>query len=112
LISSAAVLALQQLSEASDSLHRYSSLKKIGATEKMINKSILVQTLIYFMVPLALAIIHSAVGITVANKMLRTENKSIFQGSSLMIALALIVIYGGYFYATYFSFKRIVKSSN
>ncbi|MDW8801633.1 FtsX-like permease family protein [Clostridium sp. A1-XYC3] len=112
LISSAAVLALQQLSEASDSLHRYNSLKKIGATEKMINKSILVQTLIYFMVPLSLAIIHSAVGITVTNKMLRTENKSIFQGSSLMIALALIVIYGGYFYATYFSFKRIVKTSN
>jgi putative ABC transport system permease protein len=112
LISSAAVLALQQLSEASDSLHRYNALKKIGATEKMINKSILVQTLIYFMVPLGLAIIHSAVGITVANKMLRTGNKSIIQGSSLMIALALIVIYGGYFYATYFNFKRIVKTSN
>lgn len=112
LISSAAVLALQQLSEASDSLHRYNSLKKIGATEKMINKSILVQTFIYFMVPLGLAIIHSTVGITVANKMLRTENKSIFEGSSLMIVLALIVIYGGYFYATYFSFKRIVKNSN
>ncbi|WP_040214677.1 FtsX-like permease family protein [Clostridium polynesiense] len=112
LISSAAVLALQQLSEASDSLHRYNSLKKIGATEKMINKSILVQTLIYFMVPLGLAIMHSVVGITVANKMLRSENKSILEGSSLMIALALIVIYGGYFYATYFSFKRIVNTSN
>lgn len=112
LISSAAVLALQQLSEASDSLHRYNSLKKIGSTEKMINKSILVQTLIYFMVPLGLAIIHSAVGVTVANKMLRTENKSIFEGSSLMIALALIVIYSGYFYATYLSFKRIVKNNN
>lgn len=112
LISSAAVLALQQLSEASDSLHRYNSLKKIGATEKIINKSILVQTLIYFMVPLGLAIMHSVVGITVANKMLRSENKSILEGSSLMIALALIVIYGGYFYATYFSFKRIVNTSN
>jgi len=112
LISSAAILALQQLSEASDSVNRYNSLKKIGVTEKMINKSILVQTLIYFMVPLALAIIHSIIGITVANKILRTGNKSIFQGSSLMISLALIVIYGGYFYATYFSFKRIVKNSN
>ena len=112
LISSAAVLALQQLSEASDSLERYNSLKKIGVTEKMINKSILVQTLIYFMAPLVLAIIHSAVGITVANRELGTNNKSIFEGSSLMIALALIIIYGGYFYATYFSFKRIVKTSN
>ena len=110
LISSAAVLALQQLSEASDSLERYNSLKKIGASEKMINKAILVQNLIYFMVPLALAIIHSIVGISVANEILGPNG---IQGSSsLMIALVLIVIYGGYFYATYVGFKNIVKNSN
>jgi len=112
LISSAAVLALQQLSEASDSLERYNSLKKIGASEKMINKAILVQNLIYFMVPLALAIIHSIVGISVANKMLATTNINIMRSSSLMICLVLIVIYGGYFYATYVGFKNIVKDSN
>lgn len=112
LISSAAVLALQQLSEASDSLSRYNSLKKIGATEKMINKAILIQNLIYFMIPLALAIIHSIVGITVANEMLRMDNKSIFGSYSLMLALTLTMIYGGYFYATYVGFKSIVKNSD
>lgn len=112
LISSAAVLALQQLSEASDSLERYNSLKKIGASEKMINKAILVQNLIYFMVPLALAIIHSVVGISVANKMLANTNINIMRSSSLMIGLVLIVIYGGYFYATYAGFKNIVKNNN
>jgi len=112
LISSAAVLALQQLSEASDSLERYKSLKKIGASEKMINKAILVQNLIYFMVPLGLAIIHSIVGISIANKMLATTNKNIMGSSSLMIGLVLIVIYGGYFYATYVGFKSIVKNNN
>lgn len=109
LISSAAVLALQQLSEASDSLDRYNSLRKIGATEKMINKSILIQNLIYFMIPLALAIIHSIVGVKVANEVLRTNIES---NSSLMITLTLIVIYGGYFYATYVGFKSIVKKSD
>ncbi|MDZ5038456.1 FtsX-like permease family protein, partial [Clostridium perfringens] len=59
LISSAAVLSLQQLSEAADSKERYSSLKRIGASKKMINKTIFKQTLIYFMVPLTLAIVHS-----------------------------------------------------
>lgn len=112
LISSAAVLALQQLSEASDSLERYNSLKKIGVTEKMINKTILIQNLIYFMVPLALAIIHSMVGINVASDALRMDNKSILEGYSLMLALTLAVIYGGYFYATYVGFKNIVKNSN
>lgn len=112
LISSAAVLALQQLSEASDSLERYNSLKKIGVSEKMINKAILIQNLIYFMVPLALAIIHSIVGITVANKELGINTNNILGSSSLMIGLALIVIYGGYFYATYVGFKNIVKNNN
>jgi putative ABC transport system permease protein len=112
LLSSAAVLALQQLSEASDSLDRYNSLKKIGATEKMINKAILIQNLIYFMIPLALAIIHSIVGINVTGEVLRTNNKSLLGSSSLMIALTLIVIYGGYFYATYVGFKNVVKYSD
>ncbi len=41
LISSMAVLALQQLSEASDSIDRYKSLKRLGASEKDINKQYL-----------------------------------------------------------------------
>lgn len=111
LISSAAVLALQQLSEASDSLERYNSLKKIGVSEIMINKAILTQNLIYFMVPLALAMIHSIVGISFVNEVLGTSNKSMLGSSSLMIGLTLIVIYGGYFYATYVGFKNIVKNN-
>jgi putative ABC transport system permease protein len=109
LISSTAVLALQQLSDASDSLERYNSLKKIGASEKIINKAILTQNVIYFMVPMALAIIHSIVGINVVNEIFRTYNQSLIGKSLLMIALTLIIIYGGYFYATYVSFKNIVK---
>lgn len=67
LIASAAVLALQQLSEASDSINRYKALRKIGVTDKMINKLIFIQTLIYFGAPLALAIVHSIVAIYVVN---------------------------------------------
>ena len=76
LITSAAVLALQQLSEASDSVDRYKSLKRIGATEKMINKTIFTQTLIYFMLPLALALVHSIVGIAVVNDFITMFGKS------------------------------------
>ena len=54
-----AVLALQQLSEASDSIERYKALKRIGANKKMINKTIFIQTLIYFSLPVILALIHS-----------------------------------------------------
>lgn len=55
------------MSEASDSINRYKALRKIGVTDKMINKLIFIQTLIYFGAPLALAIVHSIVAIYVVN---------------------------------------------
>lgn len=111
LISSAAVLALQQLSEASDGSDRYKALKKIGATEKMINKTIFKQTVIYFAMPLILAIISSVVGINVVNKFLSLYGKSNIVPTSLLTLGILIVVYGGYFYVTYTGYKGIIKNS-
>ncbi|WP_053956717.1 FtsX-like permease family protein [Inediibacterium massiliense] len=48
LIASAAVLAIQQLTEASDSISRYIALKKIGVSDDMINKSIFVQVVLLY----------------------------------------------------------------
>lgn len=111
LISSMAVLALQQLSEASDSVDRYKSLKRIGANDKMINRTIFVQTLIYFSLPVGLAFVHSIVGIKVANDFISMFNKPDIGTSSLITALIFMVVYLGYFYATYTGYKNIVKNS-
>ncbi len=112
LVSSAAVLALQQLSDISDSIDRYKSLKKIGVNDKLINKSILQQNLMYFMIPLVLAIIHSIIGMIVINRFIGSYSSSIIGRSSLMASLTLFVIYGGYFYVTYIGAKNIVRNSN
>ncbi|WP_148629659.1 ABC transporter permease [Bacillus sp. E214] len=110
LISSAAVLALQQLSEASDNMERYSMLRKIGVTSKEINKAIFGQVFIYFMMPLSLAIIHSIFGIKVVNQeLLMMGQPSVFI-PALFTALIMIIVYGGYFIATYSGYKRIVKN--
>ena len=111
LISSMAVLSLQQLSEASDSVDRYKSLKRIGANDKMINKTIFIQTLIYFTLPLILAFIHSVVGIKVVNEFITMYGKPNIGTSALMTAGIFIVVYLGYFYATYTGYKNIVKNS-
>lgn len=111
LISSMAVLSLQQLSEASDSADRYKSLKRIGANDKMINKTIFIQTLIYFTLPLVLAFIHSIVGIKVVNEFIIMFGKADIGSSALMTAGIFIVVYLGYFYATYTGYKNIVKNS-
>lgn len=112
LISSAAVLALQQLSEASESIDRYKALRKIGASRKMINKTIFIQTLIYFAMPLVLAIIHSIVGISVANEFISLYGNAEIGASATITALLIITIYGGYFYATYIGYKNVTNTPN
>ncbi|MGG7097129.1 FtsX-like permease family protein [Clostridium sardiniense] len=111
LISSAAILALQQLSEASDSVDRYNSLRRIGAPNSMINKSIFIQTLAYFMLPLVLAIVHSVVGISVADDFVSIFGKSSILESALITMGGIVIIYGAYFIATYIGYKNIVKKS-
>ena len=111
LIASAAVLALQQLSEASDSSDRYKALKKIGATEKMINKTIFAQTVIYFVMPLGLAIVSSIVGINVVNKYLSLFGNTNIVPTALLTLAILVIVYGGYFYVTYTGYKSIIKNS-
>ncbi|WP_455538921.1 FtsX-like permease family protein [Terrisporobacter sp.] len=111
LISSMAILALQQLSEASDSIDRYISLKKLGASTKSINKTIFVQTLVYFSIPVGLALVHSIVGIKVTNGFVEMYNKTNILGSSLITAVIFMFIYTIYFYVTYSSYKNIVKNN-
>lgn len=111
LISSTAVLALQQLSEASDSIDRYKSLRRIGISQKMINKSIFTQVSIYFGLPLVVALVHSVVAIKVVNGFLTMFNKPDIGASSLVTALIMVIVYGGYFYATYTGYKSTVKNA-
>ncbi|EPY2307576.1 FtsX-like permease family protein [Clostridium sporogenes] len=111
LITSMAVLALQQLSEASDSIERYKALKRIGANSKMIDKTIFRQTLIYFALPMILALIHSMIGINVVSDYISVFTKIDISFSALITALIFIVVYAGYFYTTYTGYKNIVKSN-
>ncbi|WP_150541442.1 FtsX-like permease family protein [Clostridium perfringens] len=111
LISSTAVLALQQLSEASDSIDRYKSLRRIGVSQKMINKSIFTQVSIYFGLPLVVALVHSVVAIKVVNGFLTMFNRPDIGVSSLVTTLIMVIVYGGYFYATYTGYKSTVKNA-
>lgn len=109
LVSSAAVLALQQLSEASDSYDRYKALRKIGASDKQINKSIFTQTLAYFGLPLVLALVHAGVGIYVSNGVVEMLGKSSILTASIWTMICIVIIYLGYFIVTYLGYKNIVK---
>ncbi|WP_336821012.1 ABC transporter permease [Bacillus thuringiensis] len=111
LITSMAVLALQQLSEASDSINRYKSLKRIGSNGTMIDKTIFIQTFVYFSLPVTLALIHSIVGIYVINNFINAIQPTDITLPALMTGLVFLVVYVGYFYTTYVGYKNIVKSN-
>ena len=109
LISSAAILALKELSESTDNKERYKMIRKLGADEKMINKALFNQIFIFFMIPLSLAIVHSIFGIKFANKILGTMGISGLTSSITMTFIFLVLIYGGYFLLTYFASKNIIR---
>lgn len=109
LISSAAILALKELSESTDNKERYQMLRKIGTDEGMINRALFKQIAIFFSVPLILAIIHSIFGIEFCKYILMTFGEEEMTKSITMTAIFLIVIYGGYFLITYYCSKNIIK---
>lgn len=108
LLTCSAVLALQQLSESSDNVERYTLLQKIGTEKRMLNRALFWQILIYFMVPLVLALVHSYVGITVSNEVIQIYGNMNVTQNILFAALIILLIYGGYFIATYLGSKNMI----
>ena len=110
LIASAAILALKQLTESSDNKQRYLVLRKIGCDEKMINRALFRQIIIFFGLPLILAIIHSIFGIQFAMTIMAGLAKSEDLLPSIIATVIIIgIIYGAYFLATYLGSKNIIK---
>ena len=110
LIASSAILALKQLTESSDNKQRYTILRKIGCDEKMINQALFRQIFIFFMLPLAVAIIHSIFGIKFILTMLEVlASPDELLPSVIVTAVVIGAIYGLYFLATYYGSKNIIK---
>lgn len=109
LITCAAVLALQQLSENADNIEKYQLLSKIGTSQKMINHAIKAQIILYFCLPLSLALIHSYVGIKTAKILISTLGQINITKAAAQSLIIVIVIYIGYMIATYLGSKSMLK---
>ena len=104
----AALLALKQLTETTDNIYRYGLLQKLGAKKEQINRTLLSQTAIFFAAPLAVAGIFSAVLMGKAMEIVE-EFMNIHISTNMVFTVVLfLVVYGGYFLATYLSCKRMV----
>ena len=111
LLASAAVLALQQLTQAADSAGQYRTLSLLGAPAAMRGRAVTAQVFLAFFLPLSLALVHAAVGMTAANAVIAEVGKVDAASSSAVTALLLLVVYGGYFLATCWGSRRILRTS-
>ena len=109
IITSAVVLAIQQLTESTDNVERYRLLKEIGVDRKMINKAIFTQVGVYFMLPLSLAIVHSIVGLKISSTIVGVFGNASIMPNIIITAIIFVIIYGGYFLATYLGAKKNIN---
>ncbi|MCR4889798.1 MAG: ABC transporter permease [Ruminococcus sp.] len=109
LIACGAILALKELSESVDSIGRYEMLRKIGAEESDISKSLFCQTSIFFLLPMILAVFHSIFGMKYSVYFLQVFGTDNISSSITATSAIILLIYGGYFLVTYFCSKGIVK---
>lgn len=109
IITGAAILSLKLLSESVRNKEKYTILRKIGVDNRMIRKSVFTQCMIYFGLPLSVAVIHSVFGIQTCTKMMSFYGKSGLLYSILITALIIVLIYGGYALATYLGSIRILS---
>ena len=110
LLSCGAILSIKMLSENIDSQQSYDILRKIGADEKDINRSLFRQTGVFFLLPLLLACIHSVFGIKFSMNVLAVFNVTGLLPAMLVTAAIVVVIYGGYFLITYFCGKGMIRN--
>lgn len=112
LISSSAILALKELSDSITDKEKYKTLRQIGADESIINRALFKQTLIFFMMPLVLAVIHTIFGLKFCVIILKTMGVENLLDGSIFTFIFLLAIYGIYFVITYLCSKNIIKDKN
>lgn len=108
-VACAAILAIQQLSDASDQAARYGLLRRLGAPDRMIDSSLFLQVLVYFLFPLALAVAHAACALVVVTDVVAVFGYMDIGPMALTCATSFLIVYGAYFAVTYGGARRLVR---
>jgi len=112
MVAAVAVLALQQLSEATDNREGYAELMRLGAGDKQLSRTLFAQVATYFLVPGVVMIVHDIVGFTIAGALLT----QLFQlpeecVSFPAVLVAVLVAFAAYLALTYAACRQTALSS-
>lgn len=107
------ILAIQTLSDSTKYNYRYTVLKRLGAKDEKLYKTIRKQLYVLFGVPAIYPIIISFVVVYLLNRVYKTilPSPTFYLSCFGVSILIFIMIYIIYFIATYFGFKRNIDKS-
>lgn len=110
-IACAAILAIQQLSNASDASGSYRTLSELGCSDRLIFGSLRSQVVLAFVLPLIVGMAHSLCALGVINDLVSALGYSDMI-SNMTLGLGLFaLVYGGYLALTYRMAHGIVRSA-
>ncbi|MGL5174274.1 MAG: ABC transporter permease, partial [Olsenella sp.] len=107
-IACAAILAIQQLSSASDAIPSYRLLAELGCPRSMALRSLLVQTLAFFLLPLIVAVAHTVVALRQLIRIISLIGSISWTNAIVTTAVAFVAVYGAYFAITYVTSRGLV----
>ena len=108
-IACAALLAIPQLSDASDNARRYGLVAKLGAPRPMIDGALFAQVLVYFLFPLLLAVAHACCALVVVTDVVAVFGHLDIGAMALACAGAFLAVYGAYFLVTFLAARRMIR---
>ncbi len=111
LISAGAILALQQVSSISTNKENFHILRKLGVEEKNIKKCMFIENLIFFVMPLLLAMFNFMIVYNVLYGIILELSKTGLYTNIFISSIIVIIIYGSYFFISYYeSINSISKN--
>lgn len=108
-VTCAAVLAIQQLTEASDNARRYRTLRTLGALERSISASLFIQVGIYFLFPLLLALCHTACALNVVTDVVAVVGHMDIDQVVIAAVGTFLAVYGLYFVVTFVGARALAR---
>lgn len=106
-----ALLALKQVTEITDNVHRYKLLSEIGAGSTLLNHTLAKQILIFFISPLIIAGLYSVFIIAKVLRVIETYLNMTLNRNMFGVIAIVVVIYALYYLVTYKSCKTIIAGS-
>ncbi len=110
-VTCAAILSIQQLSNVADGSRSYRVLAQIGCDDRQIRHSVMAQQAVFFLFPLAVGLAHSFVALKVIIELVSIFGNMSIGGTVSLTCAIFLAAYGGYFLVTYLMSTGMVRAA-